>query len=346
MTSSDLTYTEAFAGSGEFAVVRLVVEINSATPRSLILLDEPEVSLHPGAQERLVDYLFAQTKQHKHQIVISTHSPAMIRSLPNNAIKVLIFDPNIGRVKLPTQSAAPEEALFYIGEPLPGKKLLIVEDILSKRIIEKVLRFGGEAFNKIFEIKYFPGGADTLWTQYLPIFSAEGRTDVLVLLDGDQRKPDSLPNPVDVPEAHNTQLKAALEAFAGSEIKFYVDGGRAGGNQQQLEEACRALVAWARSYVDFLPGSQIPEAFLWDNMIKDAHCRSIPFELDAKRKFVQLTKLTLGRADYEEVTAQEIAIVQATRLATLDDNLSDFQTLYARIAQFAGHQVAPAGGVE
>ncbi|ALP38198.1 hypothetical protein ASL14_20515 [Paenibacillus sp. IHB B 3084] len=44
------TYSEAHAGSGEIAIVILVHKILNAQPNSLILLDEPEVSLHPGAQ--------------------------------------------------------------------------------------------------------------------------------------------------------------------------------------------------------------------------------------------------------------------------------------------------------
>jgi len=45
LTSQDLSYSEAFAGSGEFAIVMLVKKITEAEERSLILLDEPEVSL-------------------------------------------------------------------------------------------------------------------------------------------------------------------------------------------------------------------------------------------------------------------------------------------------------------
>jgi ABC-type Mn2+/Zn2+ transport system ATPase subunit len=89
LRTDTLNYSEAFAGSGEFAIVRLVVDILGAPDRSLILLDEPEVSLHPGAQDRLVDFLFNQVKRKKHQIVMATHSPAMIRSLPPQAIKIL-----------------------------------------------------------------------------------------------------------------------------------------------------------------------------------------------------------------------------------------------------------------
>ncbi len=42
-------YSEAFAGSGEVAVVSLILKILNASENSLILLDEPEVSLHPGS---------------------------------------------------------------------------------------------------------------------------------------------------------------------------------------------------------------------------------------------------------------------------------------------------------
>ncbi len=47
---SKLTYSEAFAGSGELAVVRAIDRILRAPKYALILLDEPETSLHPGAQ--------------------------------------------------------------------------------------------------------------------------------------------------------------------------------------------------------------------------------------------------------------------------------------------------------
>ena len=53
----EMGYSEANAGSGEIAVVQLVRRIEKAKDYSLVLLDEPEVSLHPGAQENLKEYL-------------------------------------------------------------------------------------------------------------------------------------------------------------------------------------------------------------------------------------------------------------------------------------------------
>ena len=69
------SYSDAFAGSGESAVVRLVHEIEISQPGRLILLDEPETSLHPGAQERLLEFLLRRIEEKKLQVVISTHSP-------------------------------------------------------------------------------------------------------------------------------------------------------------------------------------------------------------------------------------------------------------------------------
>ncbi|AJJ64778.1 AAA family ATPase [Yersinia aldovae] len=76
LETKKLKYSEAFAGSGEFAVVSLVKAISRAGNNSLILLDEPEVSLHPGAQKRLMFYIYKQVleknikslSQHIHQL--------------------------------------------------------------------------------------------------------------------------------------------------------------------------------------------------------------------------------------------------------------------------------------
>lgn len=81
-------YSEANAGSGEIAVVQLVRRIEKARDYSLVLLDEPEVSLHPGAQENLKEYLLEAIKTKKLQVVISTHSPTLIKGLPSSAIKL------------------------------------------------------------------------------------------------------------------------------------------------------------------------------------------------------------------------------------------------------------------
>lgn len=135
------TYSEAHAGSGEYAVVRLVDEIKGAHKRSLILLDEPEVSLHPGAQAKLMDFIARETIHRGHQVVVSTHSPALVSSLPPVAIKVFGYDATRHRVVLVADSCSPTEAFAHLGHTTAGTQpRLIVEDELSAEIVRAALR--------------------------------------------------------------------------------------------------------------------------------------------------------------------------------------------------------------
>ncbi|MBK6463529.1 MAG: ATP-binding protein [Myxococcales bacterium] len=57
------------------AVVSLVVQVRAQKKETLILLDEPEVSLHPAAQKRLLHFLLEECRKQHHQVVFTTHSP-------------------------------------------------------------------------------------------------------------------------------------------------------------------------------------------------------------------------------------------------------------------------------
>ncbi|WP_082473107.1 ATP-dependent nuclease [Methylobacterium sp. Leaf85] len=342
LKTDDLNYTEAFAGSGEFAVVRLVIEISSSPEKSLILLDEPEVSLHPGAQERLVDFLFDICKTKKHQIVISTHSPAIIRKLPDNAIKAFLFDPALGKIRLPTQSSAPEEAFFYLGEPIPEKVTIIVEDALAMNFIRKCLRTRGEAFLQRFDVKFFPGGAETLWTQYMPIFALEDRFDILIFLDGDKRPVENLIDPASVPSNIEAQeLKRILRIVAGAEIQFQTDGSIMTGTTEQRSRvetqqnnSRRKFVSWALKHVRYLPGDSNPEDFIWEHMTKDDLSNSVANAFPPKERFVELTRKEMGIAPYEPLNSTDILQTQIRRLASISDENSGIIDVLASITDF------------
>src|SRR5690606_32952900 len=146
-------YSEAFAGSGEVAVVRLVLKILNANPFSLILLDEPEVSLHPGAQERLKVFLLEQIKEKKHQIVLTSHSPSIVNGLPKEAIKVFFQNPSSGRF-LVKENLTTNEAFYHIKFPKKDKSTVVVEDILAQEILDAILCSLGDEINDIFNVKY------------------------------------------------------------------------------------------------------------------------------------------------------------------------------------------------
>ena len=80
-------YSEYNSGSGEFVIASMVDKIQSVPSGGLLLLDEPEVSLHPGAQKRLICYILEMIKKKKIQVIITTHSTSIVENLPKEAIK-------------------------------------------------------------------------------------------------------------------------------------------------------------------------------------------------------------------------------------------------------------------
>jgi hypothetical protein len=334
MRIAALKYTEAFAGSGEFAVVKIVTSVLRAKQRSLILLDEPEVSLHPGAQDRLIDFLVKCVKQHKHQVVISTHSPSIVRKLPSDAIKVLAMDAASGQVTLARQSSLPEEAFFHLGEPLPGKITILVEDVLAQAIVKRALLPSGEAAASMFDVRFFPGGSQTLWSSYVPAFAAENRDKLLVLFDGDKKPAEDFCDPTTISDAEVAKLKDEILRVTGVDIDFPIDGGANGGNTDQRNEMRRKFITWAKAHVSYIPGATIPEGFVWDNMQQDSRSQSIT-DADRKVCFEKLAKLELGVPDFESVTSMEILGTQRRRLATIPDNQAVFAELNSKLLAFA-----------
>ncbi|AUI54929.1 ATP-binding protein [Prevotella jejuni] len=77
--------------SGEFAMLSTILSISTAVsnPHSLVLIDEPEQSLHPNWQMSIIDNLDrAITKQSCH-FLIATHSHMLVSDLPINRSSVV-----------------------------------------------------------------------------------------------------------------------------------------------------------------------------------------------------------------------------------------------------------------
>ncbi|MFC9662078.1 ATP-dependent endonuclease [Nocardia sp. NPDC127606] len=257
-----LKYSEAFAGSGEYAVALLVHRISGARERSLILLDEPEVSLHPYAQRQVVSYLGEVAKLHKHQIVFATHSSEMIRDLPPTAVKVLTVRASDGKVDIPVQDSAPQFAFDAIGAHY-DHPTIVVEDRLAAQLVEQALE--GHPGREAVQVKYLPGGADTLWTYYVPMWAQEKRTDLLLLLDGDQIV--TSPRPVDEipPGELEAEIVKTFKGKAGPQLPFSASD--AGSTAHRIESV-KCTLEWRRRFVRFLP-CWTPERFLWDYRVQD-----------------------------------------------------------------------------
>jgi predicted ATPase len=315
LTTQNLSYSEAFAGSGEFAIVMLVKKITEAPERSLILLDEPEVSLHPGAQKRLLQFLVESVKKKKHQIVMGTHSPTLVRDLPPEAIKVFRRDPISQKFSV-LDKASPAEAFFHLGEPLPNKLRVLAEDALAVQVIKTAIRHETEAIRQQIEVSFFPGGAESLIKQYMRTFVTENRVDTLVFLDGDKEKA-KMRDPDSVSPNEEGKLDEMIKQATGIDLPMIVDGGAGGGNVVQKVQFEKNFMRWYRKYVRFLP-STCPEEFIWEASPSDGAKENLASR-GFKQRFVELAKAGLGFNEDEQVDSEQILVFQMQMLAKVPE---------------------------
>lgn len=337
LTTPNMSYSEAFAGSGEFAVVKLVTEIMAAPKKSLILLDEPEVSLHPGAQSRLLDFILEQIKVNHHQVVMSTHSTHLIKNLPPQAIKVLLVEAISGNIILEKQESHPSEAFFHLGEILEDKKTILVEDKLSCEIIKRITLEMGEAIDNILEVKWIPGGASAMWN-LVKSFSIEERENLIIFFDGDMETLGGIPDETNIPSADNNKLKDIIFKFTSMDIAIPVDGNKnTGANYDQLIKFQRSFISWAYKNVNYLPGKCIPEKLIWEKMTHDETTSKITDE-DYKNRFEKLARSELNYPNFRKLNSGEIFETQKRKIAGIDSLSKKIPEITDVINSFLGRK--------
>lgn len=277
-TTDNLKYSEAFAGSGEIAVVELVHQIHLAPEHSLVLLDEPDVSLHPGAQNKMKTFLLEQIKKKKIQVVISTHSPALIAGLPSSAIKVFTNNSD-GKVHV-VPGRKPEEAFFSVGQPNESLKNIVVEDVLAKDMVEAVLKGMGEDVASQFEVQYYPGGAQSICKD-CTVYCRRSSSKMFILFDGDRKPTADAVDVADLTDREKTidNLNSIIELQAGCKVTFYADGGTAGRNRSQTKNMMLDFLRFWKSNVFYLASAK-PEDALWDDAQAQTQFNSLGLGID------------------------------------------------------------------
>jgi predicted ATPase len=317
LKTTGVAYSEAHAGSGEYAVVRLVDAIRRAPKRSLILLDEPEVSLHPGAQAELLRFIEREVLKHGHQVVMSTHSPSLAAGLPPQAIKVLGFDTNRQRVVLLADGCSPTEAFAHLGHTTSGptQPRLIVEDDLAAEMVRASLRRYATTKLDTLEIVPFPGGADGIVKNVLSTLALAGVKKAGILLDGDQL-PTTASTARDVKSYANAAKAASdLDALKGiwaeqfHKTPPHLHSNSDGGNKV---ETLHLSLLWADDHLGFLPGQTPEEAIATAANLAHA----VPGR-DWKAFWVDKVKSDLHLTANEAVTAEQILQSQQAELARL-----------------------------
>lgn len=138
----DSYYSEKRFSTGELAIIRLVEKLVKADEKSLILLDEAELALHPTVQLRLLAYLCRMSGEKQLTVVVSTHSTTMIRATRPANIMLLSDDPaRKGNLNVVTP-CYPAYAMGFIDELDNNAPdfIFCVEDDMAQLILRELLR--------------------------------------------------------------------------------------------------------------------------------------------------------------------------------------------------------------
>lgn len=317
LSTKHRNYSEAYAGSGEFAAAMIVRAVSRAEPSSLILLDEPETSLHPGAQLELARFIARSCVNKKHQVIMATHSLAMVEELPDDGRKLLGVDPQSGLIRVISQKASLAEAFSRVGATYPARSIL-VEDLLAKAFVERVARLKSSDFFRSVSVVVVPGGAETL-TRRVATVEAHLDSQCVILLDGDKRPK------IDLKIGHvlDSDLENELLKIGIPKKSLIRDGGNGNSNLQE-QKALRKTFEWARKRISYLPTKLDPDSLLL-SMIK---INSLNPQ-DAKQIWTDMTRRSLALLPDEEPDSLQILDTQLRALAGVpndDPRLAEIST--------------------
>lgn len=119
------------AGIGFLQVIQIFAYLVYFRP-VLLLVDEPDAHLHPTAQERLVTVLNKAASDFGTQVILTTHSPSVVRALPNDAQVVWMKD---GAVQANGDTAGRQ----LMGWGLLDKRLLLLTEDTKINMLRSLL---------------------------------------------------------------------------------------------------------------------------------------------------------------------------------------------------------------
>ena len=248
---SGISYSEAYAGSGEVAVVSMVVKLMAADPETLVLIDEPETSLHPKAQRGVLKFLLNQIKVKKHQIVVSTHSADFVEGLPDEAI-CLFEDNGAGKARI-LNGCSPLVALNRLGRIPKGKFRILVEDPLAELLVRRAICGLDEAERGVVDVRVAPGGAEAIASHHGP-HALITNDDICVLLDGDKKIVDGFTDPDDIAPSKISSVVEIIKSELGCEPKFLLPGGAdADGIRARRQDYAVRYLRWIGSRIRYIP---------------------------------------------------------------------------------------------
>lgn len=130
-------YSSFNTASGEDVLVNLLEQMLYMPKYSLILIDELELGLHPKIQRRLIDVIYDISNTDKKQFIITSHSYAVVDSVPESSR--IFIENNAGNFMVKTGLTTYETLTRMDSKAFPVA-MIYVEDEVSKWIVDNAIK--------------------------------------------------------------------------------------------------------------------------------------------------------------------------------------------------------------
>jgi predicted ATPase len=134
---SGIGYSESNMGFGEARALNLIQILETIPERSLVLIEEPETSLHLSAQQEFGHYLVDVCIHRKHQILLTSHSEFILRALP--ATSCIYLDRRGASIE-PVPGLTPMQARSLMAGGKVKALNILVEDETGMAILAAIVR--------------------------------------------------------------------------------------------------------------------------------------------------------------------------------------------------------------
>jgi predicted ATPase len=180
-------------GAGEDATLDLFRVLQGIPNNSLLLIDEVEASLHPRAQRRLVRFLLWLARLRRIQVILSTHSPYVLKELPQEARMLLLPGPQGLSV---VHGVSSEFAMSRLDDEVHPDLHVFVEDRDAEQLLHEILSSSNDSAPLLGRIEISPVGPANV-VALLGELGQGGRLPYpsLAILDGDHQAPNCLSLP-------------------------------------------------------------------------------------------------------------------------------------------------------
>lgn len=176
---NQIYYSGFNMGAGENAAISILLDLLSAGPGALMVIDEIELGLHAKAQKEFIVVLKEICKSQKCQIICSTHSSVVLANLPPEA-RCFIQNQNTRTIITPKVSV--EYAFGKLAGQNTHELNVFVEDDVGEAIIRNIIPLSLRERLSIYVI-----GSDEAVLKQMAAHYREGRQNFITFLDGDKR---------------------------------------------------------------------------------------------------------------------------------------------------------------